>query len=165
MGASRGPRLSGLQKQVLSLYRGFLRAARCKSAEDRRQIESIVSAEFRQNSNQVDRKNFLYIEYLLRRAEPSPNTSMPIPKQSTRGSTSRKAPTTNEAAETKEASGISRAKERRRNASTARNVAFDQLSVPPIRGIEIREGGKFNGATPQSSAIQTNRDLKGKTMA
>ena len=90
---------------------------------------------------------------------------MPIPKQSTRGSTSRKAPTTNEAAETKEASGISRAKERRRNASTARNVAFDQLSVPPIRGIEIREGGKFNGATPQSSAIQTNRDLKGKTMA
>ncbi|XP_038999431.1 succinate dehydrogenase assembly factor 1, mitochondrial-like [Hibiscus syriacus] len=67
MGASKGKKLSGMQKQVLSLYRGFLRAARSKPAEDRRQIESIVSAEFRRNSNQVDRKNFLYIEYLLRR--------------------------------------------------------------------------------------------------
>lgn len=89
MGAYRGPRLSGLQKQVLSLYRGFLRAARCKSAEDRRQIESIVSAEFRRNSNQVDRKNFLYIEYLLRRGKKqleqlqSPNTeSLSQTKQS-----------------------------------------------------------------------------------
>ncbi|KAF2298730.1 hypothetical protein GH714_026298 [Hevea brasiliensis] len=68
MGTSSGPKLSGMQKQVLSLYRGFLRAARLKSPEDRRQIESIVSAEFRRNSQQVDRKNFLYIEYLLRRA-------------------------------------------------------------------------------------------------
>ncbi|KAB1210960.1 hypothetical protein CJ030_MR6G019649 [Morella rubra] len=66
MGASGGPRLSGMQKQVLSLYRGFLRAARSKSAEDRLKIESIVSAEFRRNSKQVDRKNFLYVEYLLR---------------------------------------------------------------------------------------------------
>lgn len=66
MGASGGPRLSGMQKQVFSLYRGFLRAARSKSAEDRLKIESIVSAEFRRNSKQVDRKNFLYIEYLLR---------------------------------------------------------------------------------------------------
>ncbi|OAY59188.1 hypothetical protein MANES_01G011600v8 [Manihot esculenta] len=67
MGASNGPRLSGMQKQVLSLYRAFLRAARLKSPEDRRQIESMVSAEFRHNSQHVDRKNFLYIEYLLRR--------------------------------------------------------------------------------------------------
>ncbi|KAJ9174047.1 hypothetical protein P3X46_017119 [Hevea brasiliensis] len=69
MGTSSGPKLSGMQKQVLSLYRGFLRAARLKSPEDRRQIESIVSAEFRRNSQQVDRKNFLYIEYLLRRGK------------------------------------------------------------------------------------------------
>ncbi|CAL9019799.1 unnamed protein product, partial [Prunus brigantina] len=69
MGASRGPRLSGMQKQVLSLYRGFLRAARAKSAEDRQQIESLVSSEFRRNAKEVDRKNFLYIEYLLRRAK------------------------------------------------------------------------------------------------
>jgi succinate dehydrogenase assembly factor 1 len=66
MGASSGPRLSGMQKQVLSLYREFLRAARSKSAEDRLKIESFVSAEFRRNSKQVDRKNFIYIEYLLR---------------------------------------------------------------------------------------------------
>ncbi|MBA0602778.1 hypothetical protein Gorai_002947, partial [Gossypium raimondii] len=69
MGASKGQKLSGMQRQVLSLYRGFLRAARSKPTEDRRQIESIVSAEFRQNSKQVDRKNFLYIEYLLRRGK------------------------------------------------------------------------------------------------
>lgn len=69
MGASSRPKLSGMQKQVLSLYRGFLRAARSKSPEDRCQIESIVSAEFYRNSKQVDRKNFLYIEYLLRRGK------------------------------------------------------------------------------------------------
>lgn len=64
--ASR-PKLSGLQKQVLGLYRGFLRAARLKAPEERLQIESLVSAEFRKNVEAVDRKNFLYIEYLLRR--------------------------------------------------------------------------------------------------
>ena len=67
MGASRGQRLSGMQKQVLSLYRGFLRAARSKSDEERHKIESIVSEEFRRNSKEVDQKNFIYIEYLLRR--------------------------------------------------------------------------------------------------
>lgn len=56
-----------MQKQVLALYRGFLRAARSKSPDDRRRIDSIVSSEFRRNAHQVDRKNFLYIEYLLRR--------------------------------------------------------------------------------------------------
>lgn len=69
MGASTGAKLSGMQKQVLGLYRGFLRAARTKSPEERRQIESIVSAEFRCNSKLVDRKNFIYIEYLLRRGK------------------------------------------------------------------------------------------------
>ncbi|KAH7525098.1 succinate dehydrogenase assembly factor 1, mitochondrial [Ziziphus jujuba] len=69
MGGSSGPRLSGMQRQVLGLYRGFLRAARLKSIEDRQKIESIVSAEFRHNAKHVDRKNFLYIEYLLRRGK------------------------------------------------------------------------------------------------
>ncbi|KAG6592356.1 hypothetical protein SDJN03_14702, partial [Cucurbita argyrosperma subsp. sororia] len=68
MGISSGPKLSGLQKQVLSLYRAFLRAARSKSVEDRRQMESVVAAEFRRNAKQIDRKNFIHIEYLLRRA-------------------------------------------------------------------------------------------------
>ncbi|XP_010246141.1 PREDICTED: succinate dehydrogenase assembly factor 1, mitochondrial [Nelumbo nucifera] len=62
-------KLSGMQKQVLSLYRGFLRAARSKAPEERHRIESIVSAEFRRNSEAVDRKNFVYIEYLLRRGK------------------------------------------------------------------------------------------------
>ncbi|XP_065864227.1 succinate dehydrogenase assembly factor 1, mitochondrial [Euphorbia lathyris] len=69
MGTSRVPKLSGMQKQVLGLYRSFLRAARMKPPEDRRQIELFVSAEFRRNSKEVDRKNFIYIEYLLRRGK------------------------------------------------------------------------------------------------
>ncbi|KAI3431886.1 uncharacterized protein J3R85_007753 [Psidium guajava] len=68
-GANAQRRLSGMQKQVLALYRGFLRAARSKSPDDRRRIDSIVSSEFRRNARQVDRKNFLYIEYLLRRGK------------------------------------------------------------------------------------------------
>lgn len=67
MASRRVPKLSGLQKQVLSLYRGFLRAARSKPPEDRQKIEAIVSDEFHRNAKEVDRKNFLYIEYLIRR--------------------------------------------------------------------------------------------------
>ncbi|XP_072970101.1 uncharacterized protein [Typha angustifolia] len=62
-------RLSGMQRQVLGLYRGFLRAARQKAPEECRRVESVVSIEFRQNAKNVDRKNFLYIEYLLRRGQ------------------------------------------------------------------------------------------------
>ncbi|KAH6775185.1 LYR family of Fe/S cluster biogenesis protein [Perilla frutescens var. hirtella] len=69
MGAATKPRLSGMQKQVLALYRGFLRAARTKSPEERSRIEAIVSQEFRRNSSEVNRKNFLYIEYLVRRGK------------------------------------------------------------------------------------------------
>lgn len=64
-----GQRLSGIQKQVLGLYRGFLRAARLKGPEERQKIESVVSLEFHQNAKSVDRKNFLYIEYLIRRGK------------------------------------------------------------------------------------------------
>ncbi|PIA32567.1 hypothetical protein AQUCO_04400040v1 [Aquilegia coerulea] len=60
-------RLTGLQKQVLALYRGFLRTSRTKTPEERNKIESIVSQQFRRNAIEVDRKNFIYIEYLLRR--------------------------------------------------------------------------------------------------
>ncbi|KAM3341053.1 succinate dehydrogenase assembly factor 1, mitochondrial [Capsicum galapagoense] len=99
MGASSGPRrLSGMQKQVLALYRGFLRAARSKPAEERKQIESVVCSEFRKNSKQVDRKNFIYIEYLLRRGKKqldqlkSPDTvglsSLSVDSLRTRGSSS-----------------------------------------------------------------------------
>ncbi|KAH8974530.1 hypothetical protein BDL97_01G106900 [Sphagnum fallax] len=60
-------RLSGLQRQVLSLYRAFLRAARNKPSEARSQLEQFVAAEFRRNAIEVDKKDFQTIEYLLRR--------------------------------------------------------------------------------------------------
>ncbi|KAK1292091.1 hypothetical protein QJS10_CPB17g00237 [Acorus calamus] len=47
-------KLSGLQKQ---------------GPEERQRIESIVSAKFHQNSKNIDRKNFLQIEYLLRQGK------------------------------------------------------------------------------------------------
>ena len=53
----------------MALYRGFLRTARLKSPEERRRIESVVSAEFRENARSVDRRNFVYIEYLMRRGK------------------------------------------------------------------------------------------------
>ncbi|XP_062196690.1 succinate dehydrogenase assembly factor 1, mitochondrial [Phragmites australis] len=62
-------RLSGIQRQVLALYRGFLRTARLRAPEEGRRIESVVSAEFRENARNVDHKNFVYIEYLLRRGK------------------------------------------------------------------------------------------------
>ena len=66
--ASR-PKLSGIQKQVLALYRGFLQTARLKAPEDRRRIESVVSAEFRDNARNVDRRNFVYIRVLAEERE------------------------------------------------------------------------------------------------
>ncbi|GLJ45782.1 hypothetical protein SUGI_0963490 [Cryptomeria japonica] len=62
-------RLSGMQKQVLSLYRAFLRSARCKEPHQRHTIQQVVSREFRKNATSVDKKDFNYIEYLLRRGQ------------------------------------------------------------------------------------------------
>jgi succinate dehydrogenase assembly factor 1 len=67
--AARRAKLSGIQKQVLSLYRGFLRAAQSKATEDRERIYSVVSSQFRNNARNVDKRNFIYIEYLLRRGK------------------------------------------------------------------------------------------------
>ena len=82
------------------------------------------------------------------------------PEQSTRGSPTKKAATA-----TKEATWISRGKERQRNALTTTNTCEDQFSVPPTRGIEIRGGDKSGGTTPQSGLVQTKRDLNGKVAA
>ncbi|XP_020572731.1 succinate dehydrogenase assembly factor 1A, mitochondrial isoform X2 [Phalaenopsis equestris] len=60
-------KLSGMQRQVLALYRHFLRAARSKNLDERKMIISVVSTEFRHSADHVDRKNFQHIEYLLRR--------------------------------------------------------------------------------------------------
>jgi succinate dehydrogenase assembly factor 1 len=65
-GVRKMARLSGMQKQVLSLYRSFLRAARTKPAESRKDIESFVGAEFRKNAK-VDKKDFQSVEFLMRR--------------------------------------------------------------------------------------------------
>lgn len=62
-------RLSGMQKQVLGLYRSLLRAARSKPAESRRDIELFVGSEFRKNAKTIDKKSFQTIEYLLRRGQ------------------------------------------------------------------------------------------------
>ncbi|KAH9328761.1 hypothetical protein KI387_000869, partial [Taxus chinensis] len=61
------PRFSGIQRQVFSLYRGFLRASRSKDPQQRHRIQHVVSTEFRKNATSVDKKDFNYIEYLLRR--------------------------------------------------------------------------------------------------
>uniref|UniRef100_A0ACD5W6G9 Uncharacterized protein n=1 Tax=Avena sativa TaxID=4498 RepID=A0ACD5W6G9_AVESA len=62
-------KLSGIQRQALALYRGFLRTARLKAPGERQRIESVVSAEFRENARNVDRRNFVYIEYLIRKGK------------------------------------------------------------------------------------------------
>ncbi|KAK8952709.1 hypothetical protein KSP40_PGU018755 [Platanthera guangdongensis] len=62
-------KLSGMQRQVLALYRGFLRSARMKNLKERQRIVSVISSEFRHNAKNVDRKNFQCIEYLLQRGK------------------------------------------------------------------------------------------------
>ncbi|KAG6540908.1 hypothetical protein Mapa_017702 [Marchantia paleacea] len=61
-------RLSGIQKQVLSLHRSLLRAARAKAPETREHIEQFVKVEFRKNAA-IDKKNYQQIEYLIRRGQ------------------------------------------------------------------------------------------------
>ncbi|MCO5607699.1 hypothetical protein L7F22_061898 [Adiantum nelumboides] len=60
-------RLSGIQKQVLSLYRSFLRVARTKPPEARFKIQSYIGTQFRRDAAAIDKKDFQQIEYLLRR--------------------------------------------------------------------------------------------------
>ncbi|KAL3142548.1 hypothetical protein ABBQ38_002870 [Trebouxia sp. C0009 RCD-2024] len=61
------PRLSGLQRQVLSLYRTVLRTARAKGQEAD-PIVKFARAEF-ERYRQVDRKNYQLIEHLMRKAK------------------------------------------------------------------------------------------------
>nr|CCA23842.1 conserved hypothetical protein [Albugo laibachii Nc14] len=63
---------SGLQKQVLKLYKSLLSAAKQKDqgGEDRRgSTYSYVRERFRENAESVDRSDFAKIEYLLRKGE------------------------------------------------------------------------------------------------
>ena len=59
---------SGLQLQVLALYRRALRLAREKPGDSRISSVEFVRKEFRKHKD-VDKKDFRRIEYLIRKAE------------------------------------------------------------------------------------------------
>jgi succinate dehydrogenase assembly factor 1 len=59
-------RLSGLQKDVLSLYRRCLRSARTKPSTTRPNFEGFARQEFEKNIG-LDKKDFGTIEFLLRK--------------------------------------------------------------------------------------------------
>ncbi|OCK96839.1 uncharacterized protein K441DRAFT_551076 [Cenococcum geophilum 1.58] len=61
-------RLSGLQRDVLSLYRHCLRAVRQKPADTRANFREFARSEFKKNA-QLDKKDFGTIEYMLRRGQ------------------------------------------------------------------------------------------------
>ncbi|PWY76171.1 hypothetical protein BO70DRAFT_295651 [Aspergillus heteromorphus CBS 117.55] len=61
-------RLSGLQREVLSLYRKCLRETRKKPLETRNNFIAYTRAEFRKYAT-VSKKDFNAIEYLLRKGQ------------------------------------------------------------------------------------------------
>ncbi|KAA6415407.1 MAG: heat repeat protein [Lasallia pustulata] len=61
-------RLSGLQREVLSLYRKCFREARKKPADARQNFRSYARREFKKNTT-LDKKDFSAIEYLLRKGQ------------------------------------------------------------------------------------------------
>lgn len=62
------PRLSGLQRDVLSLYRQCLRTARTKPTGTRPNFEAYARHQFEQNLA-LDKKDFGAIEFLLRKGQ------------------------------------------------------------------------------------------------
>ncbi|EGR47775.1 uncharacterized protein TRIREDRAFT_108481 [Trichoderma reesei QM6a] len=59
-------RLSGLQKEVLALYRQCLRECRKKPQDTRAHFEKFVRAEFSRNIT-IEKRDFAAIEFLLRK--------------------------------------------------------------------------------------------------
>lgn len=61
---------SGIQKQVLQLYKSFLVAINCKQMdrEAKQRLKTFVKAEFNRNAK-IHRKEFEAIEYLIRKGE------------------------------------------------------------------------------------------------
>ncbi|KAK6841293.1 Complex 1 LYR protein [Apiospora arundinis] len=59
-------RLSGLQRDVLSLYRQCLRAARTKPEATRPHFETFARSEMNKNMK-IDKRDFAAIEFLLRK--------------------------------------------------------------------------------------------------
>ncbi|KAF3927051.1 hypothetical protein AA313_de0200555 [Arthrobotrys entomopaga] len=62
-------RHTGIQREVLSLYRQCLQAIQLKPLESRNHFKTFVSGEFRRYAVQVDRKDFDTIEFLLRKGK------------------------------------------------------------------------------------------------
>ncbi|CAK7245293.1 MAG: hypothetical protein STHCBS139747_006869 [Sporothrix thermara] len=60
------PRLSGLQREVLSLYRQCLRASRQKPPEARPHFEEYARSEFARHRG-LEKRDFGAIEFLLRK--------------------------------------------------------------------------------------------------
>ncbi|KAF3929088.1 hypothetical protein ABW20_dc0106377 [Dactylellina cionopaga] len=60
-------RHTGIQREVLSLYRSCLRAVYRKPADSRNLFKTFVSQEFQKYALEVDRKDFDTIEFLLRK--------------------------------------------------------------------------------------------------
>ena len=60
---------SGLQKQVLNLYKRCLRSALAKPLEQREEAFNFVREEFRRGANTVKKSDFRTIEYMLRNGE------------------------------------------------------------------------------------------------
>lgn len=61
-------RLSGLQRDVLLLYRKCLRAARLKPEETRHNFVAFARDEFREHEH-ISKKDFATIEFLLRKGQ------------------------------------------------------------------------------------------------
>ncbi|ROW11321.1 hypothetical protein VMCG_00882 [Cytospora schulzeri] len=59
-------RLSGLQKEVLGLYRQCLRQSRIKPETTRKHFEAFARAEF-QKYVAIEKRDFAAIEFLLRK--------------------------------------------------------------------------------------------------
>ncbi|KAH6898985.1 complex 1 protein-domain-containing protein [Thelonectria olida] len=59
-------RYSGLQKEVLSLYRNCLRESRKKPQASRPHFETFARTEFSRSIN-LDKRDFAAIEFLLRK--------------------------------------------------------------------------------------------------
>jgi succinate dehydrogenase assembly factor 1 len=60
-------RLSGLQKQVLGLYKSCLKSALGKDRKlGGHEFEDLVKAEFRTNARLIPKSNFARIEFLIR---------------------------------------------------------------------------------------------------
>ncbi|KAK8165758.1 complex 1 protein-domain-containing protein [Phyllosticta citribraziliensis] len=59
-------KLSGLQRDVLSLYRNCLRAARKKPEDTRRNWKAFAREEFEKNMS-IGKRDFGAIEYMLRK--------------------------------------------------------------------------------------------------